>query len=72
MTLSDRVNQLAAFARLSSGRVAVLTHGVPGPDARARQDAFVRGLIEAGEAEPWPYTTPTRPNYLSASVVPLR
>jgi len=58
--------------RFGTVRFAVLNHGVPVPDARARQDAFVRGLIEAGEAEPWPYTTPTRPDYLSASVVPLR
>lgn len=53
-------------------RFAVLNRDVPVPDARARQDAFVRGLLEAGEVVPWPYTTPTRPDYLSASVVPLR
>ena len=53
-------------------RFAVLNRDVPVPDARARQDAFVRGLLEAGEAVPWPYSTPTRPDYLSASVVPLR
>jgi len=53
-------------------RFAVLNRDVPVPDARARQDAFVRGLLEAGEVVPWPYATPTRPDYLSASVVPLR
>ncbi|MCW5893886.1 MAG: D-alanyl-D-alanine carboxypeptidase [bacterium] len=34
---------------------AILNHFVPVPDARARQDAFVRALIAAGNAEPWPY-----------------
>lgn len=53
-------------------RFAVLNRDVPVPDARARQDAFVRGLLEAGEVVPWPHTTPTRPDYLAASIVPLR
>lgn len=53
-------------------RFAVLNRDVPVPDARARQDAFVRGLLQAGDVVPWPHTTPTRPDYLSASVVPLR
>ena len=42
---------------------AVLNHGVPVPEARARQDAFVRALIDATDAEPWPYTAPARPDY---------
>jgi len=46
----------------------VLNHGVPVPEARAKQDAFVRALIEAVGAEPWPYETPTRPVYTLALV----
>jgi D-alanyl-D-alanine carboxypeptidase/D-alanyl-D-alanine-endopeptidase (penicillin-binding protein 4) len=48
-------------------RFAVLHHGVPVPDARARQDAFVRALIAATEAEPWPYSAATRPVYSEAT-----
>jgi serine-type D-Ala-D-Ala carboxypeptidase/endopeptidase (penicillin-binding protein 4) len=47
---------------------AVLNAGVPVPEARAKQDAFVRALIEAVAAEPWPYETPTRPVYTLAIV----
>jgi len=52
------------------GRVAfaVLNHGVPVPAARAKQDAFVRALIDAVGAKPWPYATPTRPTYTLAQV----
>ena len=46
----------------------VLNAGVPVPEARARQDAFVRALIDAVGAEPWPYETPTRPVYTLAIV----
>lgn len=37
---------------------AVLNHGVPVPEARRRQDAFVAALVTAADAEPWPYDTP--------------
>ena len=47
---------------------AVLNHGVPVPEARKRQDAFVRALLDAVDAEPWPYETPTRPTYTLAMV----
>jgi D-alanyl-D-alanine carboxypeptidase/D-alanyl-D-alanine-endopeptidase (penicillin-binding protein 4) len=47
---------------------AVLNHGVPVPEARKRQDAFVRALLEAVDAEPWPYETPTRPTYTLAMI----
>ena len=52
------------------GRVAfaVLNHGLPVPAARAKQDAFVRALIDAVGAEPWPYESPTRPTYTLARV----
>jgi D-alanyl-D-alanine carboxypeptidase/D-alanyl-D-alanine-endopeptidase (penicillin-binding protein 4) len=47
---------------------AVLNHDVPVPEARKRQDAFVRALLDAVDAEPWPYETPTRPTYTLADV----
>jgi D-alanyl-D-alanine carboxypeptidase/D-alanyl-D-alanine-endopeptidase (penicillin-binding protein 4) len=49
-------------------RFAVLNRGVPVPDARARQDAFVRALAGAVGALPWPYAEATRPAYLTAQV----
>jgi serine-type D-Ala-D-Ala carboxypeptidase/endopeptidase (penicillin-binding protein 4) len=42
---------------------AILNHFVPVPDARARQDAFVRALIAAGDAEPWPYRRDDTPPF---------
>lgn len=42
---------------------AILNHFVPVPQARARQDAFVRALIAAGEAEPWPYQRDDTPAF---------
>jgi len=47
---------------------AVLHHGVPVPAARKRQDAFVRALIAAVGAEPWPYERPAGAPYLTAEV----
>ncbi len=47
---------------------AVLNHGVPVPDARKRQDAFVHALLAAVDAEPWPYETATRPTYTLATI----
>jgi D-alanyl-D-alanine carboxypeptidase/D-alanyl-D-alanine-endopeptidase (penicillin-binding protein 4) len=47
---------------------AVLNHGVPVPAARQRQDAFVRALIEATAAEPWPYDRATVPAFFAAQV----
>jgi D-alanyl-D-alanine carboxypeptidase/D-alanyl-D-alanine-endopeptidase (penicillin-binding protein 4) len=49
-------------------RFAVLNHGVAVPEARARQDAFVRALAAATGAEPWAYTTPATPPYLETVV----
>jgi D-alanyl-D-alanine carboxypeptidase/D-alanyl-D-alanine-endopeptidase (penicillin-binding protein 4) len=46
----------------------VLNHAVPVPEARKRQDAFVRALLDAVDAEPWAYETPTRPTYTLAKV----
>ena len=36
-------------------RFAVLNSWVPVPEARCRQDAFVRALLAAAGAEPWPW-----------------
>jgi D-alanyl-D-alanine carboxypeptidase/D-alanyl-D-alanine-endopeptidase (penicillin-binding protein 4) len=47
---------------------AVLNRDVPVPEARRRQDAFVRALVAATRAEPWPYDTPARPAYRDAIV----
>ncbi len=47
---------------------AVLNHGLAVPEARARQDAFVRALVGATDAQPWPYTTPMPSPYLEAEV----
>jgi D-alanyl-D-alanine carboxypeptidase/D-alanyl-D-alanine-endopeptidase (penicillin-binding protein 4) len=49
-------------------RFAVLNHGIPVPQARACQDAFVRALVAATGAEPWPYAAAMRPPYLETSV----
>jgi D-alanyl-D-alanine carboxypeptidase/D-alanyl-D-alanine-endopeptidase (penicillin-binding protein 4) len=37
---------------------AILNHGVPVPDARRRQDAFVRALLARLDTLPWNYATP--------------
>jgi D-alanyl-D-alanine carboxypeptidase/D-alanyl-D-alanine-endopeptidase (penicillin-binding protein 4) len=47
---------------------AVLNHDVPVPQARARQDAFVRALIAAVDAQAWPYSEAARPPYLETRV----
>lgn len=39
-------------------RFAILDAWLPVPEARRRQDALVRGLIRALDAEPWPYAAP--------------
>ncbi len=54
--------------RYGTVRFAVLNHDLPVPDARARQDAFVRALASATAAQPWSYTTPATPPYLETVV----
>lgn len=49
-------------------RFAVLNHGVPVPEARRRQDAFVRALATAIDAQPWPHEQAIVPDYLAARV----
>jgi D-alanyl-D-alanine carboxypeptidase/D-alanyl-D-alanine-endopeptidase (penicillin-binding protein 4) len=47
---------------------AVLNYWLPVPEARKRQDAFVRALLDAVDAEPWPYEHATRPTYTLAAI----
>jgi D-alanyl-D-alanine carboxypeptidase/D-alanyl-D-alanine-endopeptidase (penicillin-binding protein 4) len=47
---------------------AVLNRGVPVPDARRRQDAFVAALAAATHAEPWAYATAAPPAFTAAEV----
>ncbi len=47
---------------------AVLNYWLPVPEARSRQDAFVRGLAAATEAKPWPYARQSAPDFRSAIV----
>ncbi len=37
---------------------AILNSWVPAPEARRRQDAFLRALLDAGGGQPWPYRGP--------------
>lgn len=47
---------------------AVLNYWLPVPEARGRQDAFVRALVAATEAEPWPYERLAAPDFRAALV----
>lgn len=47
---------------------AVLNRGVPVPDARRRQDAFVARLAAAVGAEPWPYGAAVPPAFDQAEI----
>lgn len=47
---------------------AVLDSWLPVPEARQRQDAFVRALIDATDAQPWPYEPDKKPILDEASV----
>jgi D-alanyl-D-alanine carboxypeptidase/D-alanyl-D-alanine-endopeptidase (penicillin-binding protein 4) len=49
-------------------RFAILNAWLPVPEARRRQDAFVRALIAREEAEPWPYVPDPRSPLSAASV----
>lgn len=40
---------------------AILNHGVPVPEARRRQDRFLRALLERLHSLPWKYEPDTRP-----------
>jgi D-alanyl-D-alanine carboxypeptidase len=47
---------------------AVLDSGLPVPEARRRQDAFLRALIRATDAQPWTYQPDEKPVAEKASV----
>jgi D-alanyl-D-alanine carboxypeptidase len=47
---------------------AVLNHGVPVPEARRRQDRFVRALLEHLHSVPWNYQRDARPAIARAEV----
>ncbi len=47
---------------------AILNDWVPVPEARRRQDAFVRALLDAGGAVPWRYRPLTAPAFTEASL----
>ena len=47
---------------------AILNHGVPVPEARRRQDRFVRVLLARLHTRPWPYQPDPRPAVARATV----
>jgi D-alanyl-D-alanine carboxypeptidase/D-alanyl-D-alanine-endopeptidase (penicillin-binding protein 4) len=47
---------------------AVLNSWLPVPEARRRQDAFLRALIDATDAKPWDYVPNEKPIFEEASV----
>jgi D-alanyl-D-alanine carboxypeptidase/D-alanyl-D-alanine-endopeptidase (penicillin-binding protein 4) len=47
---------------------AILNRGLSVPEARRRQDAFLRALMEEIGAEPWPYVAPRRPPFTEARI----
>jgi D-alanyl-D-alanine carboxypeptidase/D-alanyl-D-alanine-endopeptidase (penicillin-binding protein 4) len=47
---------------------AVLNSWVPVPEARRRQDVFLRGLIDATGAKPWDYVPSGKPIFAEATV----
>jgi len=59
---------LVRSRRYGTVAFAVLNHGVAVPEARKRQDAFVRDLLAAVDAEPWEYGEAARPIYAEAIV----
>jgi D-alanyl-D-alanine carboxypeptidase len=48
---------------------AILNHGVPVPEARRRQDRFVRSLLEHLHSVPWSYQRDVRPAIARAEVL---
>jgi D-alanyl-D-alanine carboxypeptidase/D-alanyl-D-alanine-endopeptidase (penicillin-binding protein 4) len=61
---------VARTARWGEVTFAVLNHGLPVPEAQRRQDAFVRALLAAGGAEPWPWERRDAPVFAAAQVTP--
>ena len=54
--------------RYGEVRFAVLNSWVPVPEARRKQDAFVRALAAATDAVGWPYNAAVRPDFTSAEL----
>jgi D-alanyl-D-alanine carboxypeptidase len=48
---------------------AILNHNVPVPEARRRQDRFVRALLAHLHSQPWKYQRDTRPAIARAEVL---
>lgn len=48
---------------------AILNHGIPVPEARRRQDRFVRALLGRLHSQPWPYERDVRPAFARAEVL---
>jgi serine-type D-Ala-D-Ala carboxypeptidase/endopeptidase (penicillin-binding protein 4) len=49
---------------------AILNHNVPVPEARRRQDRFVRVLLAHLHSQPWSYQRDPRPAVARAEVLP--
>jgi D-alanyl-D-alanine carboxypeptidase/D-alanyl-D-alanine-endopeptidase (penicillin-binding protein 4) len=47
---------------------AILNSGLPVPEARRRQDVFLRALIDAAKAEAWDYVAKEKPIFTQAIV----
>jgi len=47
---------------------AILNHGVPVPEARKRQDRFVRALLQQLSSVPWSYQRDVRPAIARAEI----
>jgi D-alanyl-D-alanine carboxypeptidase len=56
-------------ADLGTVYFAILNHGVPVPEARRRQDRFLRAVLERLHSLPWKYQPDTRPAVLRAEAV---
>ena len=61
---------VGAIATSDRGTVyfAILNHGVPVPEARHRQDRFVRALLAQLRSIPWKYQPEARPAVALAEV----
>ena len=57
---------VARTRRWGAVTFAILNSWVPVPEARRRQDAFVRALLDAGGGQPWPYRRSTEAPFIDA------
>ncbi len=65
---------LGAIPTTDRGTVyfAILNHGVPVPEARRRQDRFLRALLATLSTAKWPYQPDLRPAAARAEAVPVQ